>query len=106
MVRLFRISPSRLALGYIALSVLALALFAIPLWFAWKANVATFKAYVDNAGLEPAAAAFDSQGAQGLAAAIDSQARPAGYEVVVLADGSKRRGPRQPARRAHPGPTR
>ncbi len=46
MIRLFRFSPSRLAIGYVALSVLVLALFAIPLWYAWGVNLSTFKTYV------------------------------------------------------------
>ena len=46
MIRFFGFSPSRLALGYIALSVLALALFAIPLWYGWRVNISTFRAYV------------------------------------------------------------
>ena len=52
MIRLLRFSPSRLAIGYIALSVLALALFAIPLWSAWRVNLSTFKAYVHGEGVQ------------------------------------------------------
>jgi hypothetical protein len=47
MIGLFRFSTSRLALAYIALSVLVLALFAIPLWYAWSVNISTFRTYVD-----------------------------------------------------------
>ena len=43
MIRFFRFSPSRLALAYVALSVLVLALFAIPLWYAWRVNISTFR---------------------------------------------------------------
>ena len=46
MIRFFLFSPSRLALGYISLGVLMLALFAIPLWHAWGENISTFRAYV------------------------------------------------------------
>ena len=46
MISSFRFSPSRLALVYIALGVLALGLFAIPLWYAWRVNISTFRAYV------------------------------------------------------------
>jgi len=46
MIRFFRFSPSRLALAYVALSVLVLALFAIPLWYGWRVNISTFRAYV------------------------------------------------------------
>jgi hypothetical protein len=37
-----------LALPYIALSVLVLALFALPLWSVWRVNRSTFRAYVQG----------------------------------------------------------
>ncbi len=58
MNRSFRFSLSRLALVYIALSVLALALFAIPLWYAWRANISTFRAYVQGEELQRLADIF------------------------------------------------
>ena len=36
-------TPSRLALAYIALTVSVLALFAVPLSYAWNANIGTFR---------------------------------------------------------------
>ena len=42
MSSVLRFSPSRLGLAYIALSVLALALLAIPLWFAWQSFIERF----------------------------------------------------------------
>ena len=44
MIRFFRFS--QLALGYIALSVPVLAILPIPLWYAWRVNISTFRAYV------------------------------------------------------------
>jgi PAS domain S-box-containing protein len=92
MTRLFRFSPSRLALAYIALSVLVLALFAVPLWYAWTVNISTFKAYVEAEEVQKLVEVFDREGATGLAAAIESQAGrlPRG-EIIVLADASKAR---------------
>src|SRR6185436_8130363 len=92
MTRLFRFSPSRLALAYIALSVLVLALFAVPLWYAWTINISTFKAYVEAEEVQKLVEVFDREGATGLAAAIESQAGrlPRG-EIIVLADASKAR---------------
>src|SRR5215831_3952088 len=46
MTRLLRISRSRLALGYVLLCMVMLALFAVPLWFAWRTNLSTFNAEV------------------------------------------------------------
>ena len=92
MIRLFRFSPSNLALGYIALSVLALALFAIPLWYAWSVNVSTFRDYIHGEEMQRLVDVASKEGAKGLAAAIESKVGtlPAD-EVIVLADASKTR---------------
>ncbi len=90
MIRIFRFSPSRLAFAYIVLSVLVLALFAIPLWYAWNVNISTFKVYVLGTEVQRMVDTFESEGATGLAAAINS--RVAGLpddEVMILADASK-----------------
>src|SRR5262245_35291114 len=92
MTRFFRFSPSRLALVYIALSVLALALFAIPLWYAWHANIATFRAYVEGEAMQRMVDIFQREGAEGLAIAIDSDVSTLpGSELIVFADASKLR---------------
>src|SRR5438105_1228716 len=90
MTRIFRFSPSRLAFAYILLSVLVLALFASPLWYAWNVNSSTFKVYVLGTEVQRMVDTFESEGATGLAAAINS--RVAGLpddEVMILADASK-----------------
>ena len=71
MTRIFRFSPSRLAFAYVALSVLVLALFAIPLWYAWNVNISTFKVYVLGTEVQRMVDTFESEGAAGLAAAIN-----------------------------------
>ena len=92
MIKFFRLSPSRLALAYVVLSVLMLALFAIPLWHAWRANLSTFRAYVQGEDLQRLVEVFHSKGAQGLATAMESQARSLpGDEIMVFADASKLR---------------
>ena len=92
MIRFFRFSPSRLALVYIALSVLALALFAIPLWYAWRANISTFRAYVQGEEMQRLVDIFDREGAKGLATAMESQVRSLpSDEIMVFADASKLR---------------
>jgi len=92
MIRFFGFSPSRLALVYIALSVLAIALFAIPLWYAWRVNISTFRAYVQGEDMQRLVDIFDREGAKALVTAMESQARslPAD-QIMVLADASKRR---------------
>ncbi len=91
-MRFFRFSPSRLALVYIALSVLALALFAIPLWYAWRVNISTFRAYVQGEDMQSLVDIFHREGAKGLASAMESRVRSLpGDEIMVFADASKLR---------------
>ena len=90
MIRFFRFSSSRLALVYIALAVLALALFAIPLWYAWRVNVSTFRAYVSGEAMQRLVEIFQREGAKGLATAIESQVKSLpGDEIMVFADESR-----------------
>ena len=92
MIRFFGFSPSRLALGYIALSVLALALFAIPLWYAWRVNISTFRAYVQGEDMQRLVDVFDREGAKALVTAMESQVRSLPTDqIMVLADASKLR---------------
>src|SRR6266545_7739232 len=92
MIKFFRFSPSSLALAYVALSVLVLALFAIPLWYGWRVNISTFRAYVQEEDLQRLMEVFHSEGAKSLVATMESQARslPAD-QIMVLADASKQR---------------
>jgi PAS domain S-box-containing protein len=90
MIRFFRFSPSRLALAYVALSVLVLALFATPLWYGWRVNISTFRAYVQGEDLQRLVEVFHSGGAKALVAAMESQSRSLpGDQIIVLADASK-----------------
>jgi hypothetical protein len=43
MNRLLRFSSARLALAYFPLTGFVLALFAVPLWYAWRVNLSTFR---------------------------------------------------------------
>src|SRR5258706_4479982 len=86
---LFRFSPSRLALAYVGLSALALALFAFPLWYAWTVNLSTFREYVRSPELHQVEETLRVQGVGAAAAAIQSRvAALAPDEVVILADPS------------------
>ena len=92
MNRTFRFSLSRLALVYIALSVLAIALFAIPLWYAWRVNISTFRAYVQGEELQRLADILDREGAQRACYSdgVTGETLPAD-QIMVLADASKLR---------------
>ena len=92
MSRFFRFSPSRLALVYIGLGVLALALFAVPLWYAWRTNLATFREYVGGEQTQKFSETFDRQGAEGLTAVIAVRLKNLPRdEIIVFADPAKRR---------------
>ena len=73
MISFFRFSPSRLALVYIALSVFVLALFAIPLWYGWRVNLATFREYVQGEDMQGLVDIFHREGAKALVKAMESQ---------------------------------
>ncbi len=92
MSRFFHFSPKRLALVYIGLGVLALALFAVLLWYAWRANIATFREYVGGEQTQKFSETFDRQGAEGLTAAIAVRLKNLSRdEIIVFADPAKRR---------------
>ena len=84
MSRFFRFSPSRLAFVYIALSVLAIALFAIPLWYGWRANISTFREYVHGEEVQKLVDLFHREGAKGLATAMESHARSLPADQIMV----------------------
>ena len=98
---MIRFPPSRFALSYIALGVLALALFAIPLSYGYRANLGTFRAYVPGAEMQRLVDIFHRDGPQAAAAAAESYlpSMPRD-EVLIFVDpwkqpwrGTCRRGP-------------
>jgi PAS domain-containing protein len=90
MIKLFRVSPSRLALLYIVLSGLVLGVFAIPLWYVWRLNYSTLRTYVDGQAVHGMLDVFEREGAKGLAAAIDSRLGTLPRdEIMFLAGPSK-----------------
>src|SRR5512132_852396 len=92
MIGSLRFSPSRLALGYISLGLAALALFAIPLWYSWRANISTFREYVQEEDVQKLIDIFHREGAKGLATAVESYAKSLPDDrIIVLADRSKLR---------------
>src|SRR2546425_7893355 len=92
MIGLFRFSPSRLALVYVALSALVLGLFAIPLWYVWRVNYSTLRTYIDAEDVRTMMDTFEREGPTGLAAAIEARVRILPRdEILLLADPSKAR---------------
>src|SRR5215510_14577022 len=73
MIRLFRFSPYRLALIYVLLCTLVLAIFVIPLAYVWRLNYSTSRTYVDGETRQTMVGIFEREGPTGLAAAIDAR---------------------------------
>src|SRR5262245_51540730 len=85
-----RFSPSRLAFAYVALSLVALGLFAIPLWYGWQANYGTFRAYVPGEELQRIVATFEREGPAAAAAEVNAElALAPADEIVALVGPAK-----------------
>jgi signal transduction histidine kinase len=93
MIRLPRFSAFNLALGYILLSVVMLAVFAAPLWYAWQENVGKHRIEFLRDDARRLASIFQQQGAAGLASVIDArlQRHHPRENVILLADPSLHR---------------
>ena len=81
-------TPWRIALGYIAFSVLALALFAMPLWYGWRANIGTFRTYVPEE-MQVLTDLFHREGAAAVTEAVRSRSMLSRDEVVLFAGPGK-----------------
>src|SRR5207247_1706621 len=70
MSRYFRSSAFRLALGYISVSIAVLALFAAPLWYAWRENVEQVRTELLREDVQSLTDIFQNQGPEVLAAGV------------------------------------
>jgi signal transduction histidine kinase len=71
MIRLLRFSAFNLALGYIALSIAVLILFAIPLGIAWRGGIDEARTEHLQQDVQRLTDIFSTQGAQGVVKAVD-----------------------------------
>src|SRR5215475_8569322 len=83
MIRLFRFSPYRLALIYVLLCALVLAIFVIPLGYVWRLNYSTFRTYVDGQTRETMVGIFEKEGPTALAAAIDARVGTSPRDEII-----------------------
>lgn len=91
MIKPWRFSALTVAFSYVAVSLVVLASFAAPLWYAWRETVEEGRTELLEADTHRLAGVFNKQGAAALASAIDMQVgtQPAGAkELVLLADAS------------------
>jgi len=85
-----RSSAYTLAVGYVLLGLVTLALFAAPLWYAWRVTIADSRTEILQEDTQRFAEVFRQQGPQGLAAFIEERVRMqiAAERLLLLADPS------------------
>ncbi len=71
-----------------AFSLLALALFAVPIWYGWRVNVGTLRVFVPE-DMQALPELFHREGADAVAAAVRLRSDPTGREVIVFAGPGK-----------------
>jgi signal transduction histidine kinase len=91
MIKHLRFSALTVALSYVAVSLVVLAAFAAPLWYAWRETVEEGRTQHLQADTNRLASVHNRQGVAALASFIDAQVgtQPNGTdEFVLLADAS------------------
>jgi len=88
MRKLLRLSPVALAFGYVAFGLVALVLFAYPLWHAWQVTIETGRAEILGEDAERLTTVFQRNGVQGLIAFIDERVglQIPGERILLLTD--------------------
>jgi signal transduction histidine kinase len=87
---MMRSSALILALGYVALGLTALVLFAAPLWYAWQVTIQEGRAEILQADAQRLTDVYRRDGADALKSFIDARVRMqiAGERILLLADAS------------------
>jgi signal transduction histidine kinase len=90
MTSVIRSSAVSLALGYVALGIISLVLFAAPLWYAWQVTIQDGRAEILQADAQRLADVFNRDGTAGLKAFIDARVgmQIAGERILLLTDAS------------------
>ena len=88
MTRLFHSAAFRVALGYVALGITVLALFAAPLWYAWRENVEEVRTELLREDVQALTDIFHSQGPDVLAAVIAARVnrQHVANSIILFAD--------------------
>ena len=88
MKRLFRSSAVVLAVAYVAFGVVALVLFAVPLWYAWQRTVEQGRSEILSADAQRLSEVFHRSGPDGLKAFIDERVslQIAGERILLVTD--------------------
>jgi signal transduction histidine kinase len=90
---MIRSSALSLALGYVALGLTALVLFAAPLWYAWQNTIQEGRAEILQADAQRLTDVYRREGGEGLKTFIDARVgmQIAGERILLLTDGSMHR---------------
>jgi signal transduction histidine kinase len=88
---MFRSSAVSLALGYVALGLLALVLFAAPLWYAWQGTIREGRTEILQADAQRLADVYRREGVEGVKSFIDARMRMriAGDRILLLTDAAR-----------------
>ena len=92
MPRMIRSSAVSLALSYTLIGLIALILFAAPLWYAWQGTIREGRAEILQADAQRLGDAYRREGLDGLKIFIDARVRMqiAGDRILLLTDGALR----------------
>src|ERR1700735_614088 len=90
MSSMIRSSALSLALGYVALGITALVLFAAPLWYAWQVTIQEGRAEILQIDAQRMTEVFRREGADGVRSLIDARVRMqiASERILLLTDAS------------------
>jgi len=88
MTRLLRSSATTLAIGYVSFGIVALVLFAVPLWYAWQNTVQEGRAEILRADAQRLTEVFNRTGPNGLKAFVDERVglQIAGERILLVTD--------------------
>jgi signal transduction histidine kinase len=87
---MIRSSALSLALGYVALGLTALVLFAAPLWYAWQVTIKESRVEILQTDAQRLSDVYRRDGADGLKSFIDARVRMqiVGERILLLTDAS------------------
>jgi hypothetical protein len=88
-----RSTAFRLALGYVAVSIAVLALFAAPLWYAWRENVEQVRTELLREDVQSLTDIFQNQGPEVLAAVINARVKSqhVANSIILFTDAAQSR---------------
>jgi len=92
MNRVIQSSAFALAFGYVTLGIVALFLFAAPLWYAWQVTIQDGRVEVLQADAQRLTEVFRRDGARGLTTFINTRVglQIAGERILLLTDAARR----------------